>query len=299
MDALRSHFNFLSDTEVTVEANPDDITAVKLDALRAIGVNRLSIGVQSFNEKELRFLKRRHSADDAEEAIELAKSCGFSNIGLDLMYGFPGQTKKTWLETMEKAIELEPAHLSCYQFTLEERTPYGRLKMEGKLKTIGEEKERMLFLLTSEFLREHGFIHYEISNFAKEVNYYSRHNKKYWQHIPYLGLGPAAHSFKDDTRWWNCRSVEEYCGLLAQGKRPVGGSEDLTPDQLKLERLCLGFRTEKGVSLQDACGNSSMTETLSRLRRSGFLKVAKDRIIPTQKGYLIADRLPLMFDSPD
>jgi oxygen-independent coproporphyrinogen-3 oxidase len=295
LDNLRSHFVFLPGTEITVEANPDDMTAGKLDALRAIGVNRLSIGVQSFNEKELMFLNRRHTGYDADKAVRLAKSCGFSNIGIDLMYGFEGQTRESWLETMERAVELEPAHLSCYQFTLKETTPYGRLKTEGKLKSIGEEKERAFFLLTSKFLKKHGFIHYEVSNFAKEKRYFSRHNQKYWHHVPYLGLGPAAHSFKDGVRWWNCRSVEGYCRLLARGEKPVEESETLSPEQLRLERLYLGFRTESGVSIDDACGSPSMTQVLSQLKRSGFVKILNGRIIPTRKGYLIADRLPLMF----
>jgi oxygen-independent coproporphyrinogen-3 oxidase len=295
LDNLRSHFVFLPGTEITVEANPDDMTAGKLDALRAIGIDRLSIGVQSFNEKELMFLNRRHTGYDADKAVRLGKSCGFSNIGIDLMYGFPGQTRESWLETMERAVELEPTHLSCYQFTLKETTPYGRLKTEGKLKSIGEEKERAFFLLTSQFLKNHGFIHYEVSNFAKEKRYFSRHNQKYWHHVPYLGLGPAAHSFKDGVRWWNCRSVEGYYRLLTRGEKPVEGSETLSPEQLRLERLYLGFRTESGVSIDDACGSPSMTQVLSQLKQSGFVKILNGRIIPTRKGYLIADRLPLMF----
>ncbi|MCX5804218.1 MAG: coproporphyrinogen III oxidase family protein, partial [Proteobacteria bacterium] len=120
-------------------------------------------------------------------------------------------------------------------------------------------------------------------------------NQKYWHHVPYLGLGPAAHSFKDGVRWWNCRSVEGYCRLLARGEKPVAGSETLSPEQLRLERLYLGFRTESGVSINDACGSPSMTQVLSQLKRSGFVKILNGRIIPTRKGYLIADRLPLMF----
>jgi oxygen-independent coproporphyrinogen-3 oxidase len=295
LDALRNHFTFLSDTEITVEANPDDVTAGKLAALQATGVNRLSIGVQSFNEKELRFLKRRHTALQARKAIKLAKACGFNNIGIDLMYGFEGQTRESWLDTMQMAVGLEPTHLSCYQFTLEETTPYGRLKTEGMLKSITEEEEREFFLLTSSFLKLNGFIHYEVSNYGKGKRYFSRHNRKYWQHIPYLGLGPAAHSFKNNVRWWNHRSVEEYCRALSQGEKPVEGSEDLIDEQLKLERLYLGFRTQNGVCVDDIGNSPSMIKTLSRLKRSGVVKIRNNMIIPTLKGYLIADSLPLMF----
>ncbi|MCX5811596.1 MAG: radical SAM family heme chaperone HemW [Proteobacteria bacterium] len=295
LDALHNHFTFLPDTEITVEANPDDVTSGKLGALSAVGVNRLSIGVQSFNEKELRFLKRRHTGHNAKKAVKLAKACGFTNIGIDLMYGFEGQTRESWLDTMQMAIELEPMHLSCYQFTLEETTPYGKLKTEGKLKSITEEEEREFFLLTSSFLKLNGFIHYEVSNYGKGKKYFSRHNRKYWQHVPYLGLGPAAHSFKDNVRWWNYRSVEEYCQVVSQGRKPVDGSENLTDEQLRLERLYLGFRTQSGVCVDDICSSPSMTQTLSQLKRSGFVKIRSNMIIPTLKGYLIADHLPLMF----
>jgi oxygen-independent coproporphyrinogen-3 oxidase len=295
MDALHNNFTFHSDTEITVEANPDDITAGKLDALRATGVNRLSIGVQSFNEKELRFLKRRHTGHNAKKAVKLAKTCGFTNIGIDLMYGFEGQTRESWLDTMQTAVGLEPVHLSCYQFNLEETTPYGKLKAEGKLRSITEEEGRELFLLTSSFLKLNGFIHYEVSNYGKGKKYFSRHNRKYWQHIPYLGLGPAAHSFRDNIRWWNCRSVEKYCLALSQGRKPVDGSENLTDEQLKLERLYLGFRTQSGVCVDDIGNSLLINQTLSRLKRSGVVKIRNNMIMPTLKGYLIADSLPLMF----
>jgi putative oxygen-independent coproporphyrinogen III oxidase len=295
LDALYNNFTFLPDTEITVEANPDDVTAGKLRALHAISVNRLSIGVQSFNEKELRFLKRRHTARKAREALKLAKACGFTNISIDLMYGFEGQTKDSWLDTMQRAVELEPMHLSCYQLTLEETTPYGKLKKEGKLKSITEEEEREFFLLTSSFLKLNGFIHYEISNFGKGKKHFSYHNRKYWQHVPYLGLGPAAHSFKGNARWWNYRSVEDYCRAISKGERPIEGSETLSSDQLRLERLYLGFRTNNGVSLDEINDGNIKTNVLSQLTRSGFIKIRSGRIIPTLKGYLIADRLPLMF----
>jgi len=294
-DNLRSHFSFLPNTEITVEANPDDITTAKLSVLQTMAVNRLSIGVQSFNETELLFLKRRHTGHNATKAVKLAKTYGFTNIGIDLMYGFEGQTKESWLDTMKAAVDLDPMHLSCYQFTLEEETPYGRLKAEGKLKPITEEEERDFFLLTSSFLNLNGFVHYEVSNYGKGKEHFSRHNQKYWHHVPYLGLGPAAHSFKNNKRWWNYRSVEKYCHMLSQGKIPVEGSEALSSDQLKLERLYLGFRTENGVSLDEISGSDSMARVLSQLKRSGFVKIRNNMIIPTLKGYLIADSFPLMF----
>ena len=295
MNTLLTHFAFAHDTEITIEINPDDVTADKLAFLRSFGVNRISMGVQSFNDEELLFLKRRHTASVAEKAIDLVRSSGFKNYGIDLMYGLPGQTEDTWMKTLKHALTFEPTHLSCYQFTLEERTPYGQLKAEGKLRLAGECEERKLFLLTSNYLKSKGFIHYEISNFARTQKYESRHNKKYWQHIPYLGLGPAAHSFKDGMRWWNHRSVERYCEALASGEKPIDGSETLLPEQLRLERLFLGFRTKRGVAAGDVSGKPSLDETLVRAKRSRLVTIRNNRVIPTQKGYLIADHLPLMF----
>jgi putative oxygen-independent coproporphyrinogen III oxidase len=295
MNAVLTNVMLARDTEITIEANPDDITADKLEFWRSLGVNRISIGVQSFDDEELLFLKRRHNASVAERAVDLVNASGFKNYGIDLMYGLPGQTKDSWMKTLEHALTFRPTHLSCYQFTLEERTPYGQLWAEGKLRLAGECEEKAFFLLTSSFLKARGFIHYEVSNFAEARKYESRHNLKYWQHIPYLGLGPAAHSFKAGMRRWNHRSVEKYCEALSRGEKPVEDAETLSPEQLRLERLFLGFRTDCGVAVSDLSGKPSFDETLLRLRKSRLVKIHNERIIPTRKGYLIADHLPLMF----
>jgi putative oxygen-independent coproporphyrinogen III oxidase len=296
LESLRSCFIFSPDAEVTIEANPDDVTDQGLKFLKSLGINRLSFGVQSFDDKELSFLKRRHTALQAEQALEGARSCGFMNVGIDLMYGLPGQTENRWRETLEHALTFEPAHLSCYQLTVEEGTQFGKMRDEGRLSWAGEDAEKRFFLLTSKFLRDRGFIHYEVSNFARDRDHISRHNSKYWHHAPYLGLGPAAHSFREGVRWWNFKSVSSYCERLAKGKRPVEGSEKLTEEQLRLERLLLGFRTARGVSLCDAIhANGSSLKLLTRLQRSRDLKIQDDRVIPSPKGFLVADRLPLLF----
>jgi oxygen-independent coproporphyrinogen-3 oxidase len=295
VDFLRDHFIFAEDTEITVEANPEDVTRDKLVALRSCGVNRLSIGVQSFNDNELAALKRRHSARDAEAALELARSAGFENTGIDLICLVPGQTHESWINSLTRALSFEPAHLSCYQMTFEESTPFGRMKAEGRIAAADEETERAFFLLTSRFLEEHGFIHYEISNFARDEASRSRHNGKYWRHVPYLGLGPAAHSFDGAARWWNLRSVKQYCRALEKELRPVEGSEVLTADQLRLERLSLGMRTRDGIPLGDVSNASHPEDALSPLFQSGLVRLENGRILPTLEGFLLADRLPLMF----
>jgi putative oxygen-independent coproporphyrinogen III oxidase len=294
-DFLSSQFMFADDTEITVEVNPEDVTQEKLATLKACGVNRLSIGVQSFNDEELTTLKRRHSARDAETAVELARSAGFENIGIDLICLVPGQTETSWMDSLSRALSFEPAHLSCYEMTFAEGTPFGRMKTEGRIAAADEETERTFFLLTSRFLQEHGFIHYEISNFARNEASRSRHNSKYWRHTPYLGLGPSSHSFDGTTRWWNGRSVKHYCSALDEGSKPIEGSEALTEEQFRLERLYLGMRTRDGISLADVCSASHPEVVLSPLEQSGFVRLVNGRVFPTLEGFLIADRLPLLF----
>ncbi len=294
-EELHNQFSFAPDTEITVEANPDDITARKLKLLESLGVNRLSIGVQSFDDEELRFLKRRHTASGAVKALDLICSSGFSNVGIDLMYGLPGQTLESWVSTLQKALTFHPTHLSCYQLTIEKTTPFGKMLGDGSLQNCAEEEGRKFFLATSKFLEENGFVHYEISNFARENEFRSRHNLKYWRHNPYLGLGPGAHSFQNGVRWWNVRSIEEYCNNLQKGLRPVGGSETLTSEQMHLEKLFLGFRTRDGVALKDAFPESPPNGLLERIIKTRLISVRGNRLIPTKKGFLMADRLPLFF----
>ncbi|MDP2798369.1 MAG: coproporphyrinogen III oxidase family protein, partial [Deltaproteobacteria bacterium] len=221
---------------------------------------------------------------------------GFTNVGVDLMYGFTGQTEAVWVQTMKHTLDFEPEHLSCYQMTLEEGTPFGKMLAEGRIKPLEEEKERDFFLLTSRFLEEHGYLHYEISNFARSEAFFSRHNQKYWQRIPYLGLGPSAHSFQDGVRWWNHSSIRRYCRALADGKLPVDGTETLSTEQLRLESLYLGFRTRDGVSIETLHNSSPRSDQiLSRLQESGLVRVLKNRALPTREGFAVADHLPLLF----
>ena len=292
--ALRAQFEFSPDTEITVEMNPDDVTAEKLESYRNLGVNRISLGIQSLNDQELAFLKRRHTAEGAKKALTLIREHGFENVGIDLMNGLPGQTEKRWIDTLEEALSFGPAHISCYQLTLGSKTVFGKMLHEGKLKMPSEEKQGKIFLSTSRLLEKRGFIHYEVSNFARGKKYRSRHNLKYWRHIPYLGLGPAAHSFHKNRRCWNVQSVEQYCAALNKNDKPIEGDETLSPDQLELERLFLGFRNLEGVDIKDTFHKPPCENALKRLITSKYVEVRSGKIIPTAKGYLIADRLPLM-----
>ena len=246
-------------------------------------------------EPDLIFLGRRHTARQTAQALSWVRAAGFTNLGVDLIYGLPGQSDADWRQNLEKALEFNPEHLSCYQLTLEAGTPLGARKAKGQIKPLPEEAERELFLLTSSFLTEQGYIHYEISNFARGQAFYSRHNRKYWRHVPYLGLGPAAHSFQDGRRWWNHRSLDRYCRALAAGAAPVAGSETLSAAQRHLESLYLGLRTREGVALDLISPQPRGNMTLGELQEAGLVKVRHGRVAPTLKGFLVADRLPLWF----
>jgi oxygen-independent coproporphyrinogen-3 oxidase len=291
---LHDRFSIAADAEFTIEANPDDIAPGKLALLRDLGVNRISLGVQSFDDEALRFLKRRHSALQAKKALEWIKESEFPKVGLDLMYGLPGQAESVWRRSLEEAVRFNPEHISCYQLTIEEHTPLGKMLKDGKMETLSEDGDRSFFILTSEFLEEKGYLHYEISNFAMGKENVCRHNLKYWQHAPYLGLGPSAHSYEHGVRWWNHRSVETYCLALGQGRLPVAGTETLSENQHRLERLMLGFRTREGVSVDEIHDCPQADSVLQQLIASGLVVLKGDRINPTLEGYLVADSLPLL-----
>jgi len=290
-------FSFASDTEITVEVNPADVDRKYLESLRQLGVNRLHIGVQSFDEEVLSFLERKHSSRHAVLAIESAQKAGFDNMGLDLIYGVPGQDRQSWLDNLSLAVSFDVAHLSCYQLTLEARTPLGIRQQRGEFSLPGEEIQHELFITTSETLEDAGYVNYEVSNFAKNLSAASRHNQKYWNHTPYLGLGPAAHSFRDNRRWWNHRSVNQYIRDLGRGKAPVEGAETLTDGQLQMEALYLGLRTKKGIHLIDFSARhqcdllSENGDIRATLDKAGLVVIKDGYLSPTRTGFAVADSL--------
>jgi oxygen-independent coproporphyrinogen III oxidase len=292
MNRLVDHFVFIPETEITIEANPGDLTSERISLLKALGFNRISVGMQSFDDGELAFLGRRHDARGAAEAASRLRRAGFPNVGMDLIYGIPGQDMASWFHTLDTALSFEPRHLSCYQLTIEKGTVFSRRKEKGELVPIGEDLEREFFLRTSEFLTNRGYLHYEVSNFARDPKHICRHNQKYWQHVPYLGLGPSAHSFQAGRRWWNVRSVRGYCRALKAGASPVEGEETLTPAQVHLESVALGLRTQAGFDRSEL-RDPAAEEMLEKLEATGFLRCDRTRVTPTRKGFLFADHLPL------
>jgi oxygen-independent coproporphyrinogen-3 oxidase len=294
IETVRNNFSFAPDTEITIEANPGDLTPEKLKTFRELGINRISLGVQSFDDTVLRFLNRRHTAKQAEKAVADIRNAGFENLSIDLMYAIPGQGKDGWIKTLEKALSFSPEHFSCYQLTIKEGTLFFERKAKGEF--VFKVEEEASFLLTSDILEENGYIHYEVSNFAKSKNLFSSHNQKYWQHVPYLGLGPSAHSFMNDTRWWNLSSVAGYLEELNRNNRPIEEKEKIGEKEKKLESLFLGFRTKQGIALDALKEYKKVEIVLNRLIESGLIILKNDRAVPTKKGFLMADSIPLMFD---
>jgi oxygen-independent coproporphyrinogen-3 oxidase len=295
IEFIHKHFTFSEDAEITIEANPNDITPDKLNRLSSLGFNRISIGVQSFDDEVLSSLQRGHTAEVAEKAINLTREAGFSNLAIDLMYAVPGQSGKAWKHTLDKTVSFKPEHISCYQLTIKEGTPFWHMMQQGKRMDPDEKTGESFFLATSEFLQESGYLHYEISNFAIDEKHCSAHNRKYWQHVPYLGLGPSAHSFFNNKRWWNCGSVKQYNSLLNKGCTPVDEMEEITDDQLRLEALFLGFRTRKGVELDVFNKYKGVENILPELIQSELVVIKNRRVVPTTKGLLVADSIPLLF----
>jgi oxygen-independent coproporphyrinogen-3 oxidase len=297
---VRENFNLMSNSEITIETNPADLHRSFLESMREIGINRINIGVQSFDEKVLDLLGRRHSVKQAISAVETSRKAGFHNIGLDLIYGVPEQDIESWLDTLKQTLAFSPEHISCYQLTLEAKTPLGIRYQAGEFSIPGEELQHEFFMKTSEFLEDAGYIHYEVSNFARGKEHASRHNQKYWDHSPFLGLGPSAHSFQWNQRWWNHRSLDQYLDAINAENLPVEETETLTMEQLRLEALYFGLRTKKGIFLQDFKNQyhydlfTEKKRILAKLEEEGFISIEDGYLYPTQTGLALADSLSLI-----
>jgi oxygen-independent coproporphyrinogen III oxidase len=255
LDAVHTRFAVTANAEVTLEVNPGTVGRRDLDAFCRAGVNRLNIGLQSTNDRTLSFLGRIHSADTGIATYRDARDAGFDNVGLDLIYAVPGQTRKAWEAEMTRVVALAPDHLSCYTLTIEAGTPLARRVEEGRVRPLDESIAGDLFSATADFLEANGYRQYEISNYARVCNkdrsdLRSRHNRKYWNFIDYLGFGPAAHSLSGATRRWNCPTLDEYMAALQRGASPEVGREELTRNQQILEAVYLGLRQTGGIDTE-------------------------------------------------
>lgn len=247
MAALHQHFNISPNAEITFETNPDDINHASLENWKAAGVNRLSIGVQSFFQEDLEWMNRAHNAEQAKRSIQLAQQTGFNNLTIDLIYGSPGLTDEKWRFNVQEAVRLKIPHLSCYAMTVEPRTALDDMIRKHKSPPVDAEAQARQFLLLMEWSRSAGYEHYEISNFALPGKR-SRHNSSYWQGKIYLGLGPSAHSFNGTTRQWNIANNFQYIKALEKDTVPFE-LETLSPTQQLNEYLMTSLRTIEGIDM--------------------------------------------------
>lgn len=288
---LQQSFSIEPSAERTIELNPADVTADMAHCWRAAGFNRASVGVQSFDDAELRWLGRRHDAAQAARSLEVLRDGGFGQLSIDLVQGLPGQSMEQRLGSVQRALAFEPEHLSCYELTIEEGTPLGEDVAAGRCVPTGVDAAADGFLHNAALLERAGYEHYEVSSFARGTEHRSEHNGKYWRHVPYLGLGPAAHSFDGERRWSNVRNLDEYARALEAGESAVDQTEALTPEQLRWERVSLGLRTSDGIDMNDLDAAVVDLAALDQLAASGLLQVEDGRIRPTTRGLLVADAL--------
>ena len=293
VDTIKNNFIISADAEITFEANPDDITDENLSIWVKHGINRLSIGIQSFFDRDLDYMERIHSASEGENAVRLAQKAGIKNITIDLIYGTPGLSNPEWQKNLQKAVDLNVPHISAYALTVEEGTPlYHRIKKKQK-KSPNEDIQADQFLFMSEFLEQNGFEHYEVSNFGKP-NMHSRHNSSYWDVIPYLGIGPSAHSYDGNRRRMNVSNNAKYVAAFEKNESDYFEEEFLTGDDIFNEYLLTRLRTKKGLTKEHFESHFSIGEWIALLEEleeipMEYLHITEDAISLSREGLLHAD----------
>ena len=290
LDRLRAHFHVDDRAEITLEANPDDVTIDAAAAWRAAGVNRLSIGAQSFDERVLAWMHRTHSANQIEHAVTAARAAGIENLSLDLIFALPASLGRDWNEDVRRALALDPAHLSLYGLTVEPATPLARWRDRRLMDEAPDDVYEREFLTADEMLTASGFEHYEVSNYAR-LGSRARHNSSYWRHVAYDGFGPSAHSFDTRCRRWNARELAEWSRRVADGGDPCAGDEVLTQENLDTERIYLGLRTSDGVDLAQPALLLVDTGMLERWVASGWAVREETTLHLTARGWLRLDAL--------
>ena len=292
LKTIDENFNCTNQPEITLEANPDDITIEKLKDWKLAGVNRLSIGVQSFDNADLKWMNRAHNAEESLRSVELALENGFL-VTIDLIYGLPNVSNEQWVKNLEIATKLRPHHISAYCLTVEENTVLDSWTKKGKIKRVESEQQAEQFDLLVEFLDKVGYEQYEISNFAREANY-AQHNSNYWRGKQYLGIGPSAHSFNGVSRAWNVSNNQRYIRAIDQGTVYME-EETLTAKDRFNELLMTGLRTKWGVDLEELSTISSLEKAFYNYLQKGIennqITQVRNQIILTKKGRLIADKI--------
>ncbi|NLW24081.1 MAG: radical SAM family heme chaperone HemW [Clostridia bacterium] len=291
---IKDTFQLQDKVEISIEANPGTIDEGKLAVLKKAGVNRLSLGVQSFAEELLRNLGRIHSINEIQESFSFARKVGFTNINLDLMYGLPGQTIKHWEHTLIKTIELEPEHISTYQLKIEEGTPLGNKLTRGEIQEFDDEIALEMYQLAQDYLTEAGYIQYEVSNFTKP-GFRCRHNCTYWLTKPYLGLGAGAHSFYPPLRFFNKGNLSAYLDSLEKGELPPVEKEILSLEELMSETMFMGLRLLEGVNLTEfqnrykVKATSIFNDAIEKCIRLGLIEFSGENLRLTREGLYLGN----------
>ncbi|MET7253325.1 radical SAM family heme chaperone HemW [Dyadobacter fermentans] len=295
LDTIHRQFQVAPNAEITLEANPDDLNAATLDMFAQAGINRLSIGIQSFHEPHLRFMNRAHSAVEAEQCVRLAQDAGIDNISIDLIYAIPSENHGILQRDLSRAFTLGVPHISAYCLTIEPQTAFGSWLKKKKIQPIEEEYAAQQFEILVGSLRENGYEQYEISNFARN-GHYSNHNSSYWKQHPYLGVGPSAHSYNGVSREYNISNNAKYLEAIQKGNIPAT-IETLSPADQTNEYLLTGLRTKWGVELQKlevlSAGRfaSEAGDELERMTRKGWVREDSGILLLTEAGKLFADRI--------
>lgn len=298
---VRRRWNVLPGAEITLETNPGTADGGKLKAYRSLGVNRLSIGIQSFDEEELRFLSRIHDSRQAVQCVQDAREAGFGNVSIDLIYSLPGQTMDRWIATLEKGVSLEPDHLSAYSLIVEENTPLVRMVRSGQVIPNPPEAEASMYERTMEVMATRGYGHYEVSNYALP-GFRCRHNLVYWHRGEYIGFGPSAHSFvknagaETGVRYANVANVSAYLGAIAEGKSPLAFEESVGEKEAQQERIFLGLRgdglDERTLEvLPGAAAGAHLRPVLDGLIGEGLAVHENGILRLTDRGYLLCDEI--------
>jgi oxygen-independent coproporphyrinogen-3 oxidase len=293
LSELKKNFKLTQRCEITIEVNPGTVDEAGYYSYLEMGINRINLGVQSFLDHELKILERIHTAETAEQAYAGARRAGFENIGLDLIYGIPRQSIDDWKYNVKKCIGLQPEHISAYNLTIEPNTPFAA----GNVETLDDDTQITLYTSTEKMLQDAGYLHYEVSNYARSEALVSQHNLKYWMHIPYIGFGPSAHSFWNGRRWSNHSSLHKYINALENNHLPISFQEQLAEEDIMLEHIFLSLRTCMGLNLRrfrELFNYNFLLkyrEILKKLKQNRLIIVENEYIKFTTKGMLISDEI--------